>query len=50
MDCIHTLKVAQELGKLKLSNGVAENCTAGGTVTVDAPASTEPSTEQAAAQ
>jgi hypothetical protein len=40
-DCVNTLKVAQELGKLKLSNGVAENRRRAATVTVDAPAVSE---------
>ena len=51
MDCVNTLKVAQELGKLKLSNGVAGNRIDGDTITADAPAaSSEASAEQAAAQ
>ena len=50
MDCVHTLKVAQELGKLKLSNGVADNRRAGATITVDPPASSETPAEQAATQ
>jgi hypothetical protein len=49
MDCVHTLKVAAELGKLKLSNGVAEHRAAGGTLAADAPASETPA-EQAAVQ
>jgi hypothetical protein len=49
MDCVHTLKVAAELGKLKLSNSVPEHRAAGGTSTVDAPASETPA-PQAAAQ
>jgi hypothetical protein len=46
-DCVNTLNVAAELGKLKLSNGVAENRIAGNTVTVDAPASETPAERSA---
>jgi hypothetical protein len=42
MDCVNTLKVAQELGKLKLSNGVAEHRAGTRTIAADAPASETP--------
>jgi hypothetical protein len=49
-DCVNTLKVAQELGKLKLSNGVAATLAAGGKSAADVPANSEPAAEQTAVQ